>query len=303
VPYTLVGGQSWFDRKEVRDLIAYWMVAVNPRDDMSLLRIVNVPRRGIGGATLRKLDELARSRGKPLLEAHDLAAGGEGGFPQPVREAAASIGNLFRRARERLEARRFPEMTRGIVAESNYGDAVAELYPDATAQRERWQQVEDLLSWVERWHAESPAADFGDLLEAASLDRDLRPDEKKRRGITLMTLHAAKGLEFTHVFLAGVEEGILPHRRSLDDEEGVEEERRILYVGVTRARKELVITHARARAVHGPVQARTPSRFLLEAAALGKLEAAKYDGDEAPSEDEVAGFLEEWRSRRGKVPD
>jgi DNA helicase-2/ATP-dependent DNA helicase PcrA len=303
VPYTVVGGQSWFDRKEVRDLVAYWMVAANPRDDMSLLRIVNVPRRGIGGATLRKMDELARSRGGSLLDALGLAARGEGGFPQAVRESAASITDIFRQARERLEARRYPEMTRGIVEESSYRDAVAELYPDAAAQKDRWQEVEDLLSWVERWHAETPAADFGDFLEAAALDRDVRPDEKKRRGITLMTLHAAKGLEFTHVFLAGVEEGILPHRRSLDEEGGVEEERRLLYVGVTRARKELMITHARARAVHGPVKPRTPSRFLLEAAALGKLEAEPYDGDEAPSEDEVAGFLEEWKSRRGKVTD
>jgi superfamily I DNA/RNA helicase len=102
----------------------------------------------------------------------------------------------------------------------------------------------------------------------------------------------------------GVEEGILPHRRSLDEGDGgVEEERRLLYVGVTRARRELVITQARARAVHGAMKARAPSRFLLEAAALGKLEAVKYDGDEEPSEDEVAGFLEEWRSRRGKVTD
>jgi len=303
IPYTLIGGQSYFDRKEIRDVLAYWMAAANPRDDVSLLRILNVPRRGIGTATARKLDELARESRISLLEAVSLAAGASGGFSPALRTALSHVSDLFGRAQQLLEARQFSRAARQLLEEAHYREAVDELYQEPTARQARWNAVEDLLRAVTEWERENPGAEFADFLEALALTKGETADdtrnEKKHHGLTILTLHSAKGLEFPHVFLVGVEEDTLPHRKSVEEgDAAVEEERRLLYVGVTRARETLTLTQAETRTLYGQPRARLPSRFLLEVEQSGHLRRAAYDPGEEATENDVQEFLELYRRMR-----
>ncbi|HVR76296.1 MAG TPA: UvrD-helicase domain-containing protein [Planctomycetota bacterium] len=301
IPYTLVGGQSYFDRKEVRDVIAYWKVAANPRDDLSLLRIVNVPRRGLGTATLARLDELARASKVPLLEAFGAVARGEGDFTPSVRTAARHVHELFGRARERLERKECALMARALIEEGSYREAVNELYPDPTVRQARWGAIESLLASVEGWERANPDTPFSSFLEAISLDKEdtRKEDGGERRGLTLMTLHGAKGLEFPHVWLVGVEDDLLPHKKALlEGDRGLEEERRLFYVGITRARETLTLTSAAARTLYGQPRPRAPSRFILEVAAAGLLEREEYSGSIQPTESEVEDYLALYRKQR-----
>jgi DNA helicase-2/ATP-dependent DNA helicase PcrA len=302
IPYTLVGGQSYFDRKEVRDVLAYWKVCVNPRDDLSLLRILNTPRRGFGDVSIQKIDAIARAESIGLLEAIGRVAGGLGDFTPSLRQACVAIRDLFARARERLERKALDEMARQVLEEGGYREAVNALYTDPLTRQARWNAVEDLLKSVERWRGENLSAPFEEFLESVALDAEEKEDEETRlRGIALMTLHSAKGLEFPHVFLVGVEEDLLPHKRSqADGDHAIEEERRLLYVGVTRARVTLTLTHASTRTLYGEPRMRLPSRFLAEVAPQGLYEVEKYDPGVQASETDVEDFLGQYRRIRGK---
>jgi ATP-dependent DNA helicase Rep/DNA helicase-2/ATP-dependent DNA helicase PcrA len=303
VPYTLVGGQSYFDRKEIRDVLAYWMAAANPLDEMSLLRIINVPARGFGPAAIEKLRELARSRRTALGDALEAASSPESGLPEPARRAAGRLAALFAEARERLRSRDFAGFARGVLEDAGYEDAVKALYPDPLEARSRWKAVEELLASVAAWQAEHPGRAFADFLEAVALDDDTRrDDERKPRGLLLMTLHGAKGLEFPHVFLAGVEEDILPHRRAIEEgDHAIEEERRLFYVGITRARRTLTLTQAFSRRTHGKEHLTLPSRFLAGAAEAGLVEKTTYDPHARATEADVEGFIEDYRRRRAET--
>jgi superfamily I DNA/RNA helicase len=306
IPYTLVGGQSYFDRKEVRDVLAYWMAAANPRDDMSLLRIINVPPRGFGPAAIEKLQALARASKVSLADALEAAGRGEapaeGGLPEAARRSAGGLAAVFRTARERLGARDFRGFARGLLEDARYEEAVNGLYPDPLERRSRWAAVEDLLRSVERWQSASPGGSFNDFLEAMALDGAPEDGEREAaRGLLLMTLHGAKGLEFPHVFLAGVEEEVLPHRRAVEEgDRAVEEERRLLYVGITRAQRTLTLTRAARRRAHGVEREALPSRFLLAAIAERLVEEGAYNPHAEATEEDVAGFLEDYRRSRGE---
>jgi DNA helicase-2/ATP-dependent DNA helicase PcrA len=302
IPYVFAGGPSYFDRKEIRDVMAYWKVAANPKDDFSLLRIVNVPPRGFGGVTIRKLDELARSRKTSILEALGLVCAGEGDFIPSVRSASRHVVDLFSRARERIEEKRFGAMARGLVEDSSYAEVVADLYPDPLTRAARWAAVEELLAFLERWEGETRRGDFLDFLEALTLDReDSRDEEGETRAVRLMTLHSAKGLEFSTVFLAGLEEDMLPHKKAQEEgEAAVQEERRLFYVGITRARKNLVITSARTRTLYGEARPRKPSRFLQEVEETGLLAIEEHDPHQEATEEDVQRLLESYRSSRRK---
>ncbi|MBI4605782.1 MAG: UvrD-helicase domain-containing protein [Planctomycetes bacterium] len=308
IPYTLIGGQSYFDRKEVRDVLAYWKVAANPTEDISFLRIINVPKRGIGSTAIRKLDDLAREAKVPLLEAVGLAAGGAGDFPPALRAAAGHIRDLFERARERLAAGKPARMARALIDEACYREAVDLLYPDPLTRDGRWRTVEDLVASVERWAEENRGGDLVEFLEALALDempREDREDGKandaERRGVLLMTLHSAKGLEFPHVFLVGVEEGTLPHKKAAEDgDAAIEEERRLLYVGITRARESLTITHAAARTLYGEARPRQLSRFVQEVARQDLLLEEAFRPADAATEADVAELLSTYRKSRGR---
>ncbi len=303
IPYTLVGGQSYFDRKEIRDVLAYWKVASNPADDLSLLRILNVPRRGFGTVTIQKIDAVARAKKFSFLEAMAAVADREGEFSESVRTACAHLRDLFSRARERLERREFSVMARELILEANYKEAVTDLYTDPLVRQARWASVEQVFLWVERWHNLNPSGEFSDYLEALALDQEESRQDKgeKRRGLTVMTLHSAKGLEVPHVFLVGVEEDLLPHRRSAaEGDSGIEEERRLFYVGITRARQSLTITQAGTRFLYGEPRPRQPSRFLEEVFATGLLEREIPSPGAPANEDDVREFLGEYRRLRQK---
>lgn len=260
--YRLVGGFSFYHRAEVKDALAYVRLAMHPEDDISLLRVLNLPPRGIGKTTLDALRETARVDGIPLWAAIEktVAAGSAGRVVAPLR----SFQELIRKLQEALPQKEPADFLRMVLEETGYMDMLKDRNtPDDVA---RMENLEELTRAV----AESIEAGetFTDFLDAAALVSDADQYDDKP-GVTLITLHSTKGLEFDHVFLTGMEEGICPHSRSVKEEQdkGIEEERRLVYVGMTRARRSLTLTRAVYRRIFGNEQqlrASLPSRFLAE---------------------------------------
>jgi len=260
--YKLVGGFSFYHRAEVKDALAYVRLAMHPEDDISLLRVLNVPPRGIGKTTLDALRENARTDGTPLWNAIEktVASGTTGRAVAPLR----AFQELIHKLQEALSTKEPAEFLHVVLEESGYMDMLKDR--NTAEDVARMENLEELTRAV----AESMEAGetFTDFLDAASLVSDADQYEGKP-GVTLITLHSTKGLEFDHVFLTGMEEGICPHGRSLkeNDDKGIEEERRLVYVGMTRARKSLTLTRAVYRRIFGNEQqlrASLPSRFLAE---------------------------------------
>lgn len=268
IPYVLVGGQSFYDRREIKDLMSYLRVLVTPTDEVSLLRIINVPPRGIGSGTVQSLLELAVSRGEPLWTTLPHALGGAT-LPAPLVARVQDFVELVERFRARITRAPLVEAVRELVHAIGYRAELGRLYPNPGEAEARWNSVEELLNAVAQYSSRAePPTLRGFLDEAALAGRDdERKDDDPRRehAVTLMTLHSAKGLEFKHVYLVGMEEGLLPHHRALSEGTGqVAEERRLAYVGVTRAQETLTLTMAKARMKWGRAEAALPSRFLLE---------------------------------------
>jgi DNA helicase II / ATP-dependent DNA helicase PcrA len=260
IRYKLVGGFSFYNRAEVKDALAYVRLALHPEDDISLLRVLNVPARGIGKTTVDSLRETADREGLSLWEAIEshLTSPGSTRAVAPLR----SFRELILKLREAYNTQEPANFLRFLLEETGYMPMLKDRNtPDDVA---RMENLEELVRAV----AESLEAgeSFTDFLDAAALVSDADSFED-RPGVTLITLHSTKGLEFDHVFLTGLEEGICPHSRSKDEEEGIEEERRLVYVGMTRARKSLTLTRAVYRRIFGNEQqmrASLPSRFLGE---------------------------------------
>ena len=258
--YKLVGGFSFYHRAEVKDALAYVRLAMHPEDDISLLRVLNVPPRGIGKTTVDSLRETARADASSLWAAIEKFVSGQAGgrAVTPLR----SFQELIRKLQEALATKEPAKFLRSVLEESGYMDMLKDRNtPEDVA---RLENLEELTRAV----AESMEAGeaFTDFLDAAALVSDADSFEDKP-GVTLITLHSTKGLEFDHVFLTGMEEGICPHGRSLNEEKGIEEERRLVYVGMTRARTSLTLTRAVYRRIFGNEQqlrASLPSRFLAE---------------------------------------
>jgi DNA helicase-2/ATP-dependent DNA helicase PcrA len=258
--YKLVGGFSFYNRAEVKDALAYVRLAMHPEDDISLLRVLNLPPRGIGKTTVDALRETARADESSLWAAIEKFVSGaaSGRAVTPLR----SFQELIRKLQEALTAKEPAAFLRSVLEESGYMDMLKDRNtPEDVA---RLENLEELTRAV----AESMEAGetFTDFLDAAALVSDADSFEGKP-GVTLITLHSTKGLEFDHVFLTGMEEGICPHGRSLNEEKGIEEERRLVYVGMTRARTSLTLTRAVYRRIFGNEQqlrASLPSRFLAE---------------------------------------
>jgi DNA helicase-2/ATP-dependent DNA helicase PcrA len=266
VPYVLVGGMSFFDRKEVRDVIAYLRLVVDPRDELALLRVIDAPPRGVGKATVDRSLAFATSRGISAAEAFAHASAGE--VERVSRESGAVVGRLL----ERLAAlgakwhNDLVGLARAVLEDVAYRSEVERCYPDEATRAQRWEAVEEVLNFAENHARRRPKAGlaaFLDELLVCAEDRAQDEDATKRDAVALMTLHASKGLEFPRVYLVGLEEGLLPHARALADG-SVEEERRLCYVGVTRARVALTLTWANERARHGARSRAHPSRFLFE---------------------------------------
>jgi len=259
VPYVLVGGMSFYDRKEVRDVMAYLKTLANPRDEVSTLRIINNPPRGIGQGAVKNLLEKATSHGRPLWEV----------LGESNLDAVRKFCELAGRYRLRCHQDPLVEVVRDLIHEIGYRQEIVRLYPDAEDQESRWQAVEEVVNALGSYakRAAHPTI-FGFLQDIAltTSDQDRDKDSKlDRDSVVLMTLHSAKGLEFSEVYMVGMEEGTLPHARSVaGDEAAIDEERRLCYVGVTRARRRLTLTVALSRQKWGKPRPTIPSRFLYE---------------------------------------
>jgi DNA helicase-2/ATP-dependent DNA helicase PcrA len=265
VPYTLVGGMSFFDRKEVRDVLAYVRLAHNPLDEVSLLRVINCPPRGVGKTTIERAVEWATQNAVSVCTAFD-----DGTTVPDLGDAAVYAVRTFRDKLNALGARKpthnLVPWLHELLEAVAYRQEVDRCYPDDKTREDRWSSVMEILDMAENHVRRAKKPSLESFLEALTLtSEDDKQDEKesKRDAVMLMTLHAAKGLEFTRVFLVGVEEGILPHIRSID-EDTVEEERRLMYVGITRAQRHLTISCTKTRSKYGTRIETMPSRFLYE---------------------------------------
>ena len=271
IPYQLVGNLRFYQRQEIKDVVAYLRLLVNPHDDVSLERVVNVPPRGIGQRTLDELTRTARASDTSMFAAIEmLSAGGEDSpdaviAPLPARSVRA-LSN-------------FSELIQGLTADGSDMDLVElidlvlertgygrHIQDEAERGEERWENIQELKS-----SASSLLRDFAEVdrddtlvafLESVTLVSDTDNMEDRANAVTLITLHQAKGLEFRVVFMVGMEDGILPHRRSMDDEAQMEEERRLCYVGMTRAKERLYLTRAFRRGFRGGIEPSGPSQFL-----------------------------------------
>ncbi len=261
IPYHMIGGMRFYARQEIKDILAYLRVLINPADEVSLKRIVNTPARGIGHATMEKITELARRKGILFYEALSEAA--EGGLlaAGPRGKIAGFVG-LLEQFRQLMDAVPLTELTSRIIQETGYAMKLKEERTDES--QDRLANLEELLSALEEFERRTEERTLAAFLEQVALISDLEQEGKGRESATLMTLHSAKGLEFPLVFMVGMEEKLFPHARSLEEPEQMEEERRLCYVGMTRARERLFLTNARRRRIFGQEQYNSPSRFLAD---------------------------------------
>jgi DNA helicase-2/ATP-dependent DNA helicase PcrA len=275
LPYHIVGSVRFYERKEVKDALAYLRLATNPADDLAFKRALGVPPRGIGRATLTRLEELAAAGGAPLLATAARAAA-----ELPAR-AGRALGEFARLIGQFAAVVAGPGPLGQRVAAVIDGAGLREaLRREGTAEAEgRLENLDELVVAAEEFVARPEGGDLGAFLDSIALIADVDELEDVRAVVTLMTLHSAKGLEFPVVFLTGLEEGVFPHGRALEDEEGIEEERRLAYVGLTRAKEQLFLSYAAERRLGGYAGLREPSRFLLEmpAAAVASVGGRRRD--------------------------
>ena len=261
IPYAIVGGVRFYERKEVRDLIAYVRLALNPGDDASFSRVINVPRRGIGDVSLQRLRTFAEARAMGPLEALAQPEG-VAELPKATQRAAAEFVGLMERLRDRMHRVRATDVLEAAIVETGYQQMLeTEGTDEAYSRLENLRELVTVAQEFEHTTGESTLEAF---LQHLALVTDLDTWQEDVDRTTLMTLHSAKGLEFAVVFLAGLEEGLFPHARALEEEGGVEEERRLCYVGLTRAKRRLYLSHARNRTIFGTTAPAVASRFLDE---------------------------------------
>jgi len=268
IPYTIVGGTKFYDRKEIKDILAYLRLISNPDDDLSLARIINVPKRNIGDTTVEKLQSYAAAHGLSLFGAIQEVS--YIGLPARTTNAIAAFHEMITNLMQMTDYLTVTELVEEVLKRTGYREALKEEKTlEATA---RLENIEELLSVTQEFERKSEdkslLAFLTDLALVADIDtlsEDGEPEEVSAEGqVILMTLHSAKGLEFPVVFLAGMEEGIFPHSRALFDDSEMEEERRLAYVGITRAEEKLYLTGARMRTLFGRTNSNPPSRFLQE---------------------------------------
>ncbi|OYD07518.1 DNA helicase PcrA [Paludifilum halophilum] len=264
IPYRMIGGMKFYERKEIKDLLAYLRLVVNPDDDLSLTRVINVPRRGIGPTTLDKIARYAEEQNlsmfRSLLEVENIGLTAR--FIKPLNTFVGLIKEL-NAMQEYLTA---GELTEEVLNRSGYRE---ELKKEETVEAaSRLENIDEFLSVTREFEDKNEdktlVAFLTDLALVTDMDRLDEDEEASREAVTLMTLHSAKGLEFPRVFLVGMEEGVFPHNRTLEDPEELEEERRLAYVGITRAEEQLYLTRARLRMLFGQTNANPPSSFLKE---------------------------------------
>ncbi|WCK55066.1 DNA helicase PcrA [Aneurinibacillus sp. Ricciae_BoGa-3] len=264
IPYTIVGGTKFYDRREIKDMLAYLRLISNPDDDISLTRIINVPKRSIGATTVEKIAAYAASQGLSMYRA--IQEVDEIGLTSRAAGAVTEFAKLITSLEQMQEYLSVTELAEEIIKRTGYKE---ELLKEGTIEaRTRMENIEEFLSVTMEFERKSEdkslVAFLTDLALVADIDSLGDVEEDKDNSVVLMTLHSAKGLEFPVVFLVGMEEGIFPHSRALFEEVEMEEERRLAYVGITRAEQQLFLTRAMMRTLYGQTKANPPSRFIDE---------------------------------------
>lgn len=264
IPYQIVGGIKFYDRKEIKDLLAYLRLISNPDDDISLTRIINVPKRSIGDTTVAKLAAAAAERGISIFRVLEIVD--DLGFAGRTRNALVGFYDMIAALSRMVEFLSVTELTEKILEMSEYR---LELQNENTIEsRSRLENIDEFLSVTQEFEKnnedKSLISFLTDLALIADIDSMNDDEEDRDDAVVLMTMHSAKGLEFPVVFIIGMEEGVFPHSRAFMDNEELEEERRLAYVGITRAEKQLFLSCARMRTLFGRTTANMPSRFLEE---------------------------------------
>ncbi len=259
IPYRVIGGQRFFDRAEIKDMIAYMCIVSNPADDLRLQRIINKPSRKIGAATIGELSRIADGLGVPMLEVIRDADDFE-----TLSKASNALKNFYRiyqKLCDTLENGTLEDFVRDIIDSTGYR---AMLTAEGDEGETRLQNVEELISTVKQYEQENEDGDLDRFLEQVALVSDIDSYDENTDAVVMMTLHSAKGLEFDCVYIAGMEEGIFPGELSRFDERETEEERRLCYVGITRAKKKLTLSYSKSRMLFGQTRRNRISRFLDE---------------------------------------
>lgn len=262
IPYTMVGGTKFYDRKEIKDVLAYLRLLYNPEDSLSLTRIINVPKRNIGATTLEHVADYAEEQGISLFEA--LSETEELPVTKRAKTALENFSALILDLLGQVEEKDVLSLMETVIQETGYGNMLDQEAARDPQGESRKENVGQLLNVAKEYLDSNPDGNLQDFLENVALVSDVDSFEENESKVTLMTLHAAKGLEFPVVFLVGLDEGLFPHSRTLMDPAQIEEERRLAYVGITRAERQLYVTNASTRTMYGRVSAYLPSRFLEE---------------------------------------
>jgi superfamily I DNA/RNA helicase len=301
INYVLVGGMSFFDRKEIRDVVAYLKILVNPDDEIALLRAINCPPRGIGKASIDRILAYSSEQGIAVSAAFTQARKIPG-IPAGTAEAC----EVFFDNLEGLRHGSGPLVPRieNLLTTVNYKEEVERSYSDPAVRIQRWGAVQEILNFAENHDRRRKGASLETFLQELALeagDDHTSEDSKKRDVVTLMTLHAAKGLEYPHVYMVGLEEGLLPHTRAVK-EDSVDEERRLTYVGITRARRHLTITRTKTRARHGHRSDSMASRFLFELAEQSPPEGWIPAGETQPTKGKKKSKRKTSKRKSSKTP-
>jgi DNA helicase II / ATP-dependent DNA helicase PcrA len=268
IPYVLLGGQSFFDRKEVKDILAWLRMLEYPGDDISLLRVINVPQRSIGSTTIKRLTETAISDKTRVWDVVKEPS------KWPSMSAGATRGlesfvELINRFRTRLKTEAMSSTVKSLIEAIQYSEEIERNYTQPLEREARLGSVQEIVNAIAEYEVSSSKPNLGDFLDDCALDSQKFENDKEKklgsRAVALMTLHSAKGLEFPFVYMVGMEEGILPHHRSVgQDGESIDEERRLCYVGLTRAQEQLTLSFPLTRKKWGKSRDTIPSRFLYE---------------------------------------
>lgn len=305
IPYRIVGGQSLFDRKEVRDAIAFLAVAQNPYDEVSLRRIINVPPRGIGPTTVQRLTEYAEREGMSLWSALGRAESIPDLKPQAREAIGAFLSLLNSHAPALREAGRgqLGDMVEQFLQALELRDYVLSADDAPKIAAKRLENLDQVVHSVRRFD-ENRDGGLADFLRSTALvrEKDESSADESSGKVTLMTLHSAKGLEFPRVFFVGMEEDVLPHRRTVEEGEDLSEERRLCYVGITRARLKLWLTYAVSRVRNGKPEPRSPSRFLQEIPEgdwVIRTSRTDHENNEEDADDAAGEFFRRMREELG----
>ncbi|KPK90527.1 hypothetical protein AMJ80_08285, partial [bacterium SM23_31] len=261
IPYTIVAGLRFYERKEVKDVLAYLSLIVNPRDTVSLKRIINYPHRGLGKQTLARIEQYAAENSLPLFDMLKHAQKIPG-IPARRSEAILTFYKLITKYRKLRKKVSMVELVSALIEEAQI---LQQLQLESVQDsKNRLENVRELLRAIDEYAAQNPKATIENYLAEIALLADIDTWDNSQQRVSLMTLHSAKGLEFPVVYITGLEEEILPIKQALDDPEELEEERRLFYVGATRAKDVLHLSSSKFRGLFGRLAEYSPSRFLHE---------------------------------------